>query len=203
MALIEAKHLVREYQMGTQVIRAVDDISFHIEAGSYTIILGASGAGKSTVLNLLGGMDSPTSGSLIVGGADVARFNKRQLTEYRRNQIGFVFQFYNLMPNLSMLENVELGSQICRDPLDAREVLDMVGLGDRCGNFPSQCSGGEQQRGPWRKIPPSSCAMSPPAPWTTGPARPSWPCSTSCARRAGRPSSWSPTTAPWPPPPTC
>ena len=147
MALIEAKHLVREYQMGTQVIRAVDDISFHIEAGSYTIILGASGAGKSTVLNLLGGMDSPTSGSLIVGGADVARFNKRQLTEYRRNQIGFVFQFYNLMPNLSILENVELGSQICRDPLDAREVLDMVGLGDRCGNFPSQCSGGEQQRG--------------------------------------------------------
>ena len=147
MALIEAKHLVREYQMGTQVIRAVDDISFHIEAGSYTIILGASGAGKSTVLNLLGGMDSPTSGSLVVGGADIARFNKRQLTEYRRNQIGFVFQFYNLMPNLSMLENVELGSQICRDPLDARAVLDMVGLGDRCGNFPSQCSGGEQQRG--------------------------------------------------------
>ena len=147
MALIEAKHLVREYQMGTQVIRAVDDISFHIEAGSYTIILGASGAGKSTVLNLLGGMDSPTSGSLVVGGADIARFNKRQLTEYRRNQIGFVFQFYNLMPNLSMLENVELGSQICRDPLDAREVLDMVGLGDRCANFPSQCSGGEQQRG--------------------------------------------------------
>ena len=146
MALIEAKHLVREYQMGTQVIRAVDDISFHIEAGSYTIILGASGAGKSTVLNLLGGMDSPTSGSLVVGGADVARFNKRQLTEYRRNQIGFVFQFYNLVPNLTALENVELAAQLSRRPLQPRKVLKQVGLAGRMNNFPAQLSGGEQQR---------------------------------------------------------
>ena len=147
MALIEAKHLVREYQMGTQVIRAVDDISFHIEAGSYTIILGASGAGKSTVLNLLGGMDSPTSGRVTVNGKEISGFSKRQLTDYRRESIGFVFQFYNLMPNLTVLENVELASQICRNPLDAREVLHMVGLGDRLNSFPAQCSGGEQQRG--------------------------------------------------------
>lgn len=144
---IQAEHLVRSYTMGQNVIRAVDDVSFSIPEGKYTIILGASGAGKSTVLNLLGGMDSPTSGSLVVAGREISCYNKRQLTEYRRNSIGFVFQFYNLMANLNMLENVELASQICKSPLDAREVLELVGLGERMANFPAQCSGGEQQRG--------------------------------------------------------
>ena len=147
VAGIQAEHITREYIMGKVVIRAVDDISFTIPEGKYTIILGASGAGKSTVLNMLGGMDSPTSGRLCVSGKEISGFNKRQLAEYRRDTIGFVFQFYNLMPNLTMLENVELASQICRNPLDAKEVMGMVGLGERMMNFPSQCSGGEQQRG--------------------------------------------------------
>ena len=147
MAGVQLEHVVREYTMGRTTIRAVDDISFTIPEGKYTIILGASGAGKSTVLNILGGMDSPTSGRVTVNGREISGFNKRQLTEYRRESIGFVFQFYNLMPNLTVLENVELASQICKNPLDARQVLAMVGLGDRLNNFPAQCSGGEQQRG--------------------------------------------------------
>ena len=144
---VEVEHLVREYHMGQTVIRAVDDISFSIPQGKYTIILGASGAGKSTVLNILGGMDSPTSGRVCVGGREISAFSKKQLTGYRRENIGFVFQFYNLMPNLTVLENVELASQICKNPLDARQVLKMVGLEGRMANFPAQCSGGEQQRG--------------------------------------------------------
>lgn len=147
MAGIRAEHLSREYTMGKVIIRAVDDVSFAIPEGKYTLILGASGAGKSTVLNLLGGMDTPTAGRLWVGEREISSFRKRELTDYRRNSIGFVFQFYNLMPNLTMLENVELASQICKEPLEARTALDMVGLGDRAGNFPAQCSGGEQQRG--------------------------------------------------------
>jgi len=147
MAGIQAENISREYSMGKNVIRAVDDISFAIPAGKYTMILGASGAGKSTVLNMLGGMDSPTAGRLLIGGEDIAGFNKRQLAAYRRERIGFVFQFYNLMANLTMLENVELASQICKTPLDARTVMEQVGLGERIANFPAQCSGGEQQRG--------------------------------------------------------
>lgn len=147
MADIQAEHISREYILGKNIIRAVDDVSFTIPEGRYTIILGASGAGKSTVLNMLGGMDSPTAGTLTVGGEEISSYNKRRLTEYRRDCIGFVFQFYNLMANLTMLENVELASQICKNPLDARQVLEMVGLGERIGSFPSQCSGGEQQRG--------------------------------------------------------
>ena len=147
MAGIQAENISREYSMGKNVIRAVDDISFAIPAGKYTMILGASGAGKSTVLNMLGGMDSPTAGRLLIGGEDIAGFNKRQLAAYRRERIGFVFQFYNLMANLTMLENVELASQICKTPLDARTVMEQVGLGERVANFPAQCSGGEQQRG--------------------------------------------------------
>ena len=147
MAGIRAEHLTRSYTMGETVIHAVDDISFIIPEGKYTIILGTSGAGKSTVLNLLGGMDSPTSGKLWIGEQEISGYNKRQLTEYRRNSIGFVFQFYNLMTNLTMLENVELASQICKAPLPAKEVLETVGLGERIHNFPAQCSGGEQQRG--------------------------------------------------------
>lgn len=147
MAGVQLEHVVREYVMGKTTIRAVDDISFTIPEGKYTIILGASGAGKSTVLNILGGMDSPTSGLVSVNGKEISSFNKRQLTGYRRESIGFVFQFYNLMANLTVLENVELASQICKNPLNAKEVLQMVGLGDRMRNFPAQCSGGEQQRG--------------------------------------------------------
>ena len=147
MAGVQLEHVVREYIMGKTTIRAVDDISFTIPEGKYTIILGASGAGKSTVLNILGGMDSPTSGLVRVNDKEISKFNKRQLTDYRRESIGFVFQFYNLMPNLTVLENVELASQICKNPLDAKKVLNMVGLGDRLNNFPAQCSGGEQQRG--------------------------------------------------------
>lgn len=147
MEAVRLEHVVREYVMGKSIIRAVDDISFSIPEGKYTMILGASGAGKSTVLNILGGMDSPTAGLVTVKGQEIYGFNKRQLASYRRNSIGFVFQFYNLMPNLTVLENVELASQICKNPLDAKEVLKTVGLYERMGNFPSQCSGGEQQRG--------------------------------------------------------
>ncbi len=146
MAGVQLEHVVREYTMGRTTIRAVDDISFTIPEGKYTIILGASGAGKSTVLNILGGMDSPTSGRVTVNGREISGFNKRQLTEYRRESIGFVFQFYNLVPNLTALENVELAAQICPDSLDAEQTLRQVGLGERLGNFPAQLSGGEQQR---------------------------------------------------------
>ena len=143
---IKISDMVREYTMGETKITAVDHISFEIPKGAYTIILGTSGAGKSTVLNILGGMDSPTSGSVSVLGSEISGYGKKELTQYRRNMIGFVFQFYNLMPNLSVLENVELASQICKNPLDAKEVLSMVGLSQRLSNIPSQLSGGEQQR---------------------------------------------------------
>ena len=143
---IKISDMVREYTMGETKITAVDHISFEIPKGAYTIILGTSGAGKSTVLNILGGMDSPTSGSVSVLGSEISGYGKKELTQYRRTMIGFVFQFYNLMPNLSVLENVELASQICKNPLDAKEVLSMVGLSQRLSNFPSQLSGGEQQR---------------------------------------------------------
>lgn len=127
-------------------IVAVDEISFSIDKGEFVVIVGPSGAGKTTVLNILGGMDQASGGSVWVDGEDIAKYNSRQLTQYRREDIGFVFQFYNLIPNLTALENVELALQICKDPMDAREVLEDVGLGDRLGNFPAQLSGGEQQR---------------------------------------------------------
>ncbi|MDO4306074.1 MAG: ABC transporter ATP-binding protein [Eubacteriales bacterium] len=127
-------------------IIAVDEISFQIAKGEFVVIVGPSGAGKTTVLNILGGMDTATSGEVWVDGNNVAKYSSRQLTGYRREDIGFVFQFYNLVPNLTALENVELALQICKDPLDARTVLEEVGLKDRLGNFPAQLSGGEQQR---------------------------------------------------------
>ena len=132
--------------MGEVEIRAADGISFFVKKGELVVIVGPSGAGKTTVLNILGGMDTATEGTLLVDGQDITRYNAKQLTEYRREDIGFVFQFYNLVPNLTALENVELALQICRDPLDARKVLEEVGLGDRLNNFPAQLSGGEQQR---------------------------------------------------------
>ena len=133
---------------GTKEVKiiAVDEISFEIAKGEFVVIVGPSGAGKTTVLNILGGMDQATSGEVLVDGRNIARYNSRQLTGYRRNDIGFVFQFYNLVPNLTAVENVELALQICKDPLDAETVLEEVGLGKRLKNFPAQLSGGEQQR---------------------------------------------------------
>ncbi|AKP67993.1 ABC transporter ATP-binding protein [Companilactobacillus ginsenosidimutans] len=146
MAYIEVKNEFKRYQMGETEIIANNDLTFDIEQGKLTVILGPSGAGKSTVLNILGGMDTPSDGQVIVDGTDIATFSERQLTEYRRNDVGFVFQFYNLIPNLTTKENVELASAIVKDALDATEVLNQVGLSGRIENFPSQLSGGEQQR---------------------------------------------------------
>lgn len=134
------------YKMGEVEIRAVDNISFEISKGEFVVVVGPSGAGKTTVLNILGGMDTATKGNVFVDGSNIAEYNNRQLTAYRRDDIGFVFQFYNLVPNLTALENVELAMQICKNPLDAKKVLCEVGLEDRMGNFPAQLSGGEQQR---------------------------------------------------------
>lgn len=143
---VELKNVRKIYKMGEVEIKAVDGISFSIEKGEFVIIVGPSGAGKTTVLNILGGMDTATSGKVMVDGQDVALYNGSNLTRYRRDDIGFVFQFYNLVQNLTARENVELAAQICRDPLDADKVLKEVGLELRAGNFPAQLSGGEQQR---------------------------------------------------------
>ena len=144
--IIAVKNIVKEYVMGEVIIRAVDGISFEVDVGELVVVLGPSGAGKSTVLNILGGMDFPTSGEVWVNGKDISKFNRNELTMYRRKNIGFVFQFYNLMPNLTALENVEIAAQICDEPLDPVSVLKEVGLYERMGNFPAQLSGGEQQR---------------------------------------------------------
>ena len=146
MAYIELEHVGKKYQMGEVVITAADDISFSVEKGEFVVIVGPSGAGKTTVLNLLGGMDFVTSGTIVVDGQRVSDYSEKELTLYRRYDIGFVFQFYNLVQNLTALENVELAAQICKDPLDAAQVLRHVGLGERLDNFPAQLSGGEQQR---------------------------------------------------------
>ena len=146
MSYIELEHVSKHYQMGEVKIVAVADISFRVEKGEFVVIVGPSGAGKTTVLNLLGGMDSCTGGEITVDGRRISGYNARQLTEYRRHDIGFVFQFYNLVQNLTALENVELAAQICRNPLPAEQVLEHVGLADRKNNFPAQLSGGEQQR---------------------------------------------------------
>ena len=143
---IAMENVKKEYKMGEVVIPASNGVSFSIKKGEFVVIVGASGAGKTTVLNMLGGMDSCDSGKILVDGADISRYNRRQLTEYRRYDIGFVFQFYNLVQNLTALENVELAAQICEDPMPAAEALEAVGLGHRLDNFPAQLSGGEQQR---------------------------------------------------------
>ena len=145
-AFVSFRDVSKIYRSGEVEIRAVDDISFEIQKGEFVVIVGPSGAGKTTVLNMLGGMDACSEGTILVDGSEVSRYNARQLTEYRRRDIGFVFQFYNLVQNLTALENVELAAQICPDPLDAQEVLRDVGLADRMNNFPAQLSGGEQQR---------------------------------------------------------
>ena len=146
MSYIEFKNVVKEYITGETKIRALNDANFSVQKGELAVILGSSGAGKTTALNILGGMDTPTSGSVWVDGKDIAKYKKKELTGYRRTDIGFVFQFYNLVPNLTALENVELAAQVCKNSLDAAKTLEKVGLGERMGNFPSQLSGGEQQR---------------------------------------------------------
>lgn len=144
--IIQASHLVKTFQSGDSIIRAIDDVSFQIKEGELVIILGPSGAGKSTLLNLIGGMDFVSQGSLVVDGVYVGKFSQKQLTEYRRTKVGFVFQFYNLMPNLTAKENIELSTELQRDSLNPEAVLKAVGLENRMDNFPSQLSGGEQQR---------------------------------------------------------
>lgn len=146
MSYISLEHVVKRYHMGEVVITAVEDVTFSIEKGEFAVIVGPSGAGKTTVLNILGGMDACDEGLIQVDGQEISAYSQKQLTAYRRYDIGFVFQFYNLVPNLTALENVELAMQICKNPLDAKKVLCEVGLEDRMGNFPAQLSGGEQQR---------------------------------------------------------
>lgn len=146
MAFIELKNIKKEYRTGDVVITAVENCSFSIEEGEFIVILGPSGAGKTTVLNLLGGMDFATSGDIFVDQKEIHQYSKKELVYYRRNDIGFVFQFYNLIGNLTALENVELATQLCKDALDPADILEKVGLKERMNHFPSQLSGGEQQR---------------------------------------------------------
>lgn len=143
---VKLENVTKIYKMGEVEIRAVDGICFSIKKGEFVVVVGPSGAGKTTVLNILGGMDTASSGQVLVDGSDVAKYNSRQLTGYRRDDIGFVFQFYNLIPNLTAVENVEIASQLSKDPLDSYLVIEEVGLKDRAVNFPAQLSGGEQQR---------------------------------------------------------
>ena len=146
MSYVEFKDVKKVYKTGEVEINALRDVDFEIEKGEFCVIVGASGAGKTTILNILGGMDTLTSGSVKLDGREISTLNKRQLTAYRRYDVGFVFQFYNLVQNLTALENVELAAQICKEPLDAATVLKQVGLENRMANFPAQLSGGEQQR---------------------------------------------------------
>lgn len=146
MSILSLKNVRKEYHTGSLIVPAVEDVSFDLNEGELVVILGESGAGKTTLLNLLGGMDTATSGEIDLDGENIAAFNKKQLTDYRRHDVGFVFQFYNLMPNLTALENVEIAVEICDNHLDPKTVLESVGLADRLNNFPAELSGGEQQR---------------------------------------------------------
>ncbi len=146
MSYLSLSNVCKKYRTGEVEVDALSDVSFEIEDGEFAVVLGSSGAGKTTLLNLLGGMDTATAGEIVLDGKNVTKLNKRGLCEYRRNDVGFVFQFYNLMPNLTALENVEIAVEICKNALDPKAVLEEVGLGERLKNFPSQLSGGEQQR---------------------------------------------------------
>jgi len=143
---IEFEDVVKSYGSGNAEVKALDGVSFNIDKGEFCVLLGSSGAGKTTLLNMLGGMDTITSGCIHFDGRDVSKLNKKELVEYRRHDVGFVFQFYNLIPNLTALENVEIAAQLCKNPIPANEALEMVGLSERENNFPAQLSGGEQQR---------------------------------------------------------
>ena len=177
MAFVEFCDVSKVYQMGEVEVAAVRDMSFQIEQGEFVVIVGPSGAGKTTLLNMLGGMDTATSGTIMLDGDEVSAYNKKQLTRYRRYDIGFVFQFYNLVQNLTARENVELASQICRDPLPADEVLAAVGLATGRATSPGSCRAASSSAWPspvrWRRIPSCCCATSPPARSTTRRARPS------------------------------
>ena len=146
MSYVEFHDVTKIYRVGEVTIPALNGVSFESEKGEICVVVGASGAGKTTILNILGGMDTATAGTILLDGVTISSYDRKQLTEYRRNDIGFVFQFYNLIQNLTAVENVELASQICKEPLDASEVIVAVGLADRAKNFPAQLSGGEQQR---------------------------------------------------------
>ena len=146
MNFVEFKNVSKHYIMGSNVIKAADDVNFSIGQGEFCVVVGPSGAGRTTVLHMLGGMDQVTGGEIFVDGVKISDFNERKLTDYRRYDVGFVFQFYNLIQNLTALENVEIASEICKNPLDARKTLEEVGLSERMSNFPAQLSGGEQQR---------------------------------------------------------
>ena len=146
MAYIEFDHVSKLYGTSEVPVRALNDVSFSVEKGEFCVLLGSSGAGKTTLLNLLGGMDAVTSGSILVDGAEVSALSDRRLVDYRRHDVGFVFQFYNLIPNLTALENIEIAAQLCKNPIDAPTARSLVGLKDRGGHFPAQLSGGEQQR---------------------------------------------------------
>ncbi len=146
MSYVDFRNVSKVYKAGEVEIKAVDDVSFNVEKGEFCVIVGASGSGKTTALNIIGGMDNATDGTVFVDGKEITALNNKALTEYRRSDVGFVFQFYNLVPNLTALENVELATQMCENALDPATVLNMVGLSERTDNFPSQLSGGEQQR---------------------------------------------------------
>lgn len=146
MSFVEFQQVCKTYHMGEVDIDALKDVNFTIEKGEFCVIVGASGAGKTTILNILGGMDTLTAGTVLLDGEEISSYSVKKLTAYRRHDIGFVFQFYNLVQNLTALENVELAAQICKNPMDAATVIEQVGLQDRAGNFPAQLSGGEQQR---------------------------------------------------------
>ncbi len=145
-AIVSLSHVVKEYHTGEQTFRALDDVSLDIERGKFVVILGPSGAGKSTLLNLIGGMDNPTSGSVVISGSDITRYNEDRLSDFRAENIGFIFQFYNILPSLTVLENVDLIRDIVKQPLDSEKALDAVGLLEHRNKYPSQLSGGEQQR---------------------------------------------------------
>ena len=175
MAFVEFEKVSKIYHTGAVEIPALRDATFQVEKGEICVIVGASGAGKTTLLNILGGMDTLTGGTVKLDGRDISRYDRRQLTEYRRRDVGFVFQFYNLIQNLTALENVEIAAQLCPHPLDAAEVLREVGLGERMKNFPAQLSGASSSgwplHGHWPRTPSCCCATSQPVRWTMLPAR--------------------------------
>ena len=194
---VEFEDVCKYYQTGSVKIAAADHLNFYVDKGEFCIIVGPSGAGKTTLLNILGGMDNCDEGNVWLDGRNVSRFSARELTTYRRYDVGFVFQFYNLVQNLTALENVELASEICRDPLNPAETLRSVGLGERLNNFPAQLSGGEQQRplpAHWPKTPSCCSATSLPVRWTTAPANRCWAFCRIPAARPDAPSLLLPTT---------